>query len=118
MTLLYDADCGFCTRAARLGAHVLRDVAVRPLQEADLAAAGVDPGRAQGEIPYVGPDGRVSYGSDAIGRALLDGGPRTALLGRVLLAPFLRPIAARLYRFVARHRHRLPGGSATCELPH
>lgn len=106
MTLFYDADCAFCTRAAAVLARILRRVEVRPMQDVDLAGAGVDPARAQAEIPYVGPDGAVSYGSDAIARALVDGGPGTALLGRVLLLPVVSPLASRIYHLVSRIRHR------------
>lgn len=117
MTLLYDADCGFCTRAALFGARILPRVQVRPMQDVDLPSAGVDPVRAQAEIPYVGRDGAVTYGSDAIAHALIDGGRRTALAGRVLLAPLLRLLARRVYHLVGRNRHRLPGGSSDCALP-
>jgi predicted DCC family thiol-disulfide oxidoreductase YuxK len=113
--LLYDADCAFCTRAARVGARVLRGVAVQPLQDADLAALGVDPARAQAQLPYVAPDGSVSYGSDAIAHALVDAGLPAALAGRVLLVPGIRQLAHGVYHLVSRYRHRLPGGSGSCQ---
>ena len=116
MTLLYDADCAFCTRAANVGRRILR-VDVRPMQDVDLESVGVDPHRARTEIPYVGRDHAVTYGSDAIAQALIDSGPRTAWLGRVLLVQPVRAVARRVYEFVSRHRHRLPGGTHACELP-
>ncbi len=52
--LLYDAECGFCTRAAHWVRRQLPvDVDVLALQSVDLAALGVDPGRAEREIPFV-----------------------------------------------------------------
>jgi hypothetical protein len=89
-------------------------VAVRPLQDADLAVLGVDPARAQAQLPYVAPDSSVSYGSDAIAHALVDAGLPLALAGRVLLAPGIRQFAHGVYHLVARYRHRLPGGSGAC----
>ena len=117
MTLLYDADCGFCTRSARLAERVLRDVAVVPLQSVDLAALDVDAGRAGMEIPFRGRDGSVTYGADGIASALIHSGGVWAWLGRFMAAQPVRQVAGRLYRLVARHRHQLPGGSAACELP-
>lgn len=90
---------------------------VSPMQSVDLSSIGVDPVRAGAEIPYVSRDGAVTYGSDAIASAMIDGGGWTRLVGRVLLLPPIRFLARRLYRVVARHRHRLPGGSSACELP-
>ena len=88
MTLLYDADCGFCTASAGwLGRRSLR-TAISPLHRADLAALGVDADRARREIPFVeaGESGtRVSYGHIAIGRALSTGGPGWRLAGWLLL---------------------------------
>lgn len=38
-------------------------------------------------------------------------------LGRVVGAASLDRVFGGIYRWVARHRHALPGGSPTCELP-
>ena len=69
MHLLYDADCGFCSRSASwLVAWGVPGV--RSMQSVDLPALGVDAARAGREIPAVLPDGRVVYGARAIGEAL------------------------------------------------
>lgn len=115
--LLFDADCAFCTRSAGVAKRLFRNVDVRPMQAMDLVALGVDPARAAVEIPYVGRDGAVAYGSDAIAQAFIDDGRRTAWLGRLLLSLPFRGVARSIYRFVSRHRHRLPGGTNACELP-
>jgi len=39
------------------------------------------------------------------------------LIGRVVGARPLDPLFGPLYRWVAAHRHSLPGGTPTCELP-
>jgi predicted DCC family thiol-disulfide oxidoreductase YuxK len=39
------------------------------------------------------------------------------LAGTVLAVPPVRALAWPVYRWVARHRHQLPGGTAACELP-
>lgn len=119
MTLLYDADCGFCTAsAAWLRRRRLR-TAIEPLQGADLTALGVDAERARREIPFVEPDpagARVSYGHLAVGRALATGGPGWRLAGRLLLHPPVSWLARAGYALVARNRYRLPGSTAACRI--
>jgi hypothetical protein len=46
--------------------------------------------------------------------ALIEIGGFWTVGGRVLLPPPIRTLAAPLYGFTARYRHRLAGGSATC----
>ena len=117
VTVLFDADCGFCTRSIRF--LVARGVTATclPLQAVDLPGRGVDPARAVREMPAVLADGRVVYGADAV-RAALSTGPRwMRLLAHVLAVRPLSALAHRVYGWVAAHRHRLPGGTSTCELP-
>ena len=112
--LLYDADCGFCMRAIGLAARLRLTVRVATIQGADLAELGVDPERALAEMPAVLPDGSVVYGHSAVAAALLTGPWYAQLLGRLIASvPWL---PSRVYRWVATHRHQLPGGSAACAL--
>lgn len=112
--LLYDADCGACTRAAAFLTRRGLRVAVAPLQAHDLAALGVDDHLAEREIPFVGADGGVCYGAAAVAAALGTGGPGWRAVSRILRAAPVRPVAAGIYRVVARYRHLLPGGSTAC----
>ena len=117
--LLYDADCGFCTASANWLRRRRLTVAVQPLQDADLAALGVDPDRAAREIPLVerGVHGsRVRYGHRAIAGALTTGSFPWNLAGWLLQHPPVCWLAAAVYALVARHRHRLPGGSQACRI--
>ncbi|MBN9609079.1 MAG: hypothetical protein BGO26_14245 [Actinobacteria bacterium 69-20] len=114
--LLFDADCGFCTRAAAIAPRLRLDVDVRPLQGADLPSLGVSADRAWREIPLVAPDGRVRYGHEAIAGALATGGSAARLAARIMLSWPIDGLAAAVYRLVARNRHRLPGGTATCRI--
>lgn len=112
MLLLYDAECGFCSRAAAwLVRRGVREV--RPLQLVDLAALGVDAERATREIPAVLDDGRVAYGARAIGFALATGPAWLRAAGWLVRRPLARP-AASVYALVARNRYRLPGGCVAC----
>lgn len=128
--LVYDGDCGLCTRLAGVARRVTRGVEVLPWQQADLAALGLTAAECVEAVRFVergGPDGEVGTagprrwrryaGAPAIAAALRTGGPLSRLVGGLLTAPGLRRLADVAYRFVARHRHRLPGGTATCAMP-
>jgi predicted DCC family thiol-disulfide oxidoreductase YuxK len=106
--LVYDGDCGFCTRCARwLGAHAAQ-LDVVSWQTVDLGAIGLTEDEVRQAAYWV--DGSVVEGAErAISRSLVACGGGYALLGRVLLLPGVRRVAAVGYRFVARHRGRLPG---------
>lgn len=114
--MLNDADCGFCMRTARLVPRLGVDVDASTVQEADLGALGVDPDRAVVEMPYVHPDGRVDYGHAAFAAILRTGPLPSRVVGRLIVAPGINQLAARTYAWVAANRHRLPGGTAACEL--
>jgi len=115
--LLYDADCGFCTKAAGRVSSLRLDVDVTSLQSVDLASRGVSPERALVEMPLVGADGSVVYGHEAIAAALRTGPVPLRLLGRIIVLPGVAVLSRLVYRWVARHRHQLPGGTPACALP-
>ncbi len=115
--LLYDADCGFCTRAVAWVPRLRLKVSVRAMQSVDLDGVGVSPSRAARELPLVRADGTVAYGHEAIAAALATGSLPLRLLGRLLIAPGCSGLFSWFYRTVAAHRHELPGGTASCALP-
>jgi predicted DCC family thiol-disulfide oxidoreductase YuxK len=116
--LVYDGDCGFCTRSAAVARRVLpADCAVVPWQGADLASVGTTVERAQQEVLWVPRTGDVVGGARAVAAALRAAGSGWAVLGRLLQLPLVRALADRVYRVVAANRMRLPGGTAACALP-
>ena len=117
-TLLFDGDCAFCTRSAEVARRVLpADCDVTAWQFADLAAFGVTAERARSEVLWVDRDGRVSGGAAAVSRALRAAGGPLAVLGVLLALPPVSWLAPPVYRLVAANRHRLPGGTAACQVP-
>jgi predicted DCC family thiol-disulfide oxidoreductase YuxK len=112
--LLYDADCAFCTRSAQLAARLRLRAQVRPMQSLDLASLGVSSERASRELPFVGADGRVSYGHRAVADALRTGRTPVSLAGRLLSLRILDRPLGWVYRWVAAHRGQLPGGTQAC----
>jgi predicted DCC family thiol-disulfide oxidoreductase YuxK len=115
--LLYDGDCSFCTTCARLVERRIRPAAaVVPWQFADLDDLGVTAEQATAAVQWVGTDGAVRSGHEAIAAMLASAGPVYRLAGRILLLPGVSWLAAKAYAWVAANRHRLPGGTPACRL--
>lgn len=112
--LLYDMDCGFCTRAAGWVRRSGLRTAVAGIQESDLAAYGIDPERAVREMPVVLPDGNLAWGHHGWAAALRTGPLPCRLVAAILEAGPLDALSGRGYRWVSEHRHRMPGGTAGC----
>ena len=117
VTVLYDADCGFCTKCSRWLMRRGAKADFTPLQAADLAGLGVDAARAQSELPAVLARGDVVYGAAACAAALSTGPRWMRVLSRLLVWPPVAVLAHVGYRLVAAHRHRLPGATESCALP-
>lgn len=115
--LVYDGDCGFCTKSVRLAERMPTRCEIVAWQHADLAALGTTQERAEQEVLWVATDGRVYGGADAVAMLLRDCGGLYALLGTGLRLPVVRSVARRLYQVIADNRHRLPGGTPACALP-
>lgn len=120
-TLVFDGDCGACSALARLVTRRVRreasDFDVVAYQRADLAALGLTGEQCEVALQWVASDGTVSSAQDAVASVLLAGRAWQRPLGRALRLPGVNVLAGIGYRFVARHRNRLPGGTPACSLP-
>lgn len=83
-------------------------------QRADLARLGLTAEQCREALQWVGADGEHVEGAAAVAASLRHAGKGWAVVGWLLSAPLLRTVADRVYRLVARNRHRLPGGTAAC----
>lgn len=123
--LVFDGDCAFCTSSLHFGERLLGTDgwASIPFQFADMdalaafTAGAANAERAQREVLWITPTGRVHGGADAVAKVLL----RTrrlpwVLLGGIALLPGVRVLMAGLYRLIAANRHRLPGGTPACAI--
>lgn len=117
-TLVYDGDCAFCTRSVRF---IERRIARRPTivawQSTDLEALGLTSEMCETAVQWVGVDAAIESGHRAVARTLIHGGKGWAVLGRVILLPGVSWLAGVVYRWIARNRHRMPGGTSECVLP-
>jgi predicted DCC family thiol-disulfide oxidoreductase YuxK len=114
--LLYDGDCGFCTTCARVLERIGPDAEIVAWQLADLAGLGITEEQAAAAVQWIGTDGQVRSGHEAIAAVLGTAGPIWRIAGRTLLLPGISWLAAKVYRLVADNRYRLPGGTPACRV--
>ena len=116
--LVFDGDCGICTTLSRIVVRWLRPpAAVRPWQQLPLEEYGLTPQRCAEALQYVDADGRVHAAEMAVARLLRVSRPWFRPLGVVIALPGVRQVAGLVYRWVARNRSRLPGGTPACAVP-
>jgi predicted DCC family thiol-disulfide oxidoreductase YuxK len=115
-TIVYDADCGFCTRTADwVAAH--GRATIQPWQTLDLAAHGLTVDDVTQAAYWLDDGGRVTArGAGAAAEALKTCRLPWRPLGYVVYARPVRPLADVVYAWVARNRHRMPGSTDACRL--
>lgn len=116
--LIFDGDCAFCTTwVARLRAWLPAFPEAQPSQWTDLSAYALSAEDVARYAWYITP--RRQFGGHLAFSALLRSQPRFGLrlLGWLIATPPWSWLAAAGYDFVARFRHRLPGGTPACEMP-
>lgn len=108
--LVYDADCGLCTRAVARLRRLDRTGRVRAHPGGAPGVAerfGLSPADLAASV-WVIDDGRRLSGAAAVAAAL-DAARGTRFVTRLYRLPGVRHLAERCYRWVARHRHDFPG---------
>ena len=117
-TLMFDGDCGFCSRWVDWArARVSAEVTFAPGVAFDLESVGLTPEDIAAAAWWITPDGRLRRGSAAIAAVLRECPGAWSRVGRALEVPPVSWCATAVYAIVARHRSRLPGGSPSCGLP-
>lgn len=109
-TVVYDGECGICRRSVAL----LRDWDTRgrlellPFQAEGVMDryADIDEIEFRKAVQVIAPDGRHWSGADAVEKALART-PKGRCIAWIFRLPFARPIARRVYRWVARNRSKV-----------
>ena len=115
-TLVFDGDCTFCSSSARFLVRAApSDAAVVAWQRTDLDGLGLTPEACGLAVQWVA-GGRRSTGAAAIADYLRTSRPWWRLAGALLGSGAGLRLASPVYRWVARNRHRLPGGTPACRL--
>lgn len=116
MRLIYDGDCGFCTRSANFAKQRVTNIDVVAWQSiSDLGIYGLRAEDVQQRVYFIEHD-TVYGGAAALAHCALYMGWQWKLFGRALLLPGVRFFAERVYAMVARNRHRLPGSTDACDI--
>jgi predicted DCC family thiol-disulfide oxidoreductase YuxK len=109
--VIYDGRCRFCVRqAAKLAGS---GIVLRSFHDEGVLDdyAGLTPQSCETEIKLIVGE-RMYGGADALVRAFAIRHPTLARLLPVYDMPVIRHVARALYRWIASHRHRLPGGGS------
>ena len=125
---LFDGDCAFCSACARfLQRRVPTAARIDPWQFSDLASLGLTMEQCDAAVQWVPAVGQNAVGEKAVGENKSGPDAIAALLrtsrwywrvaGRVLGARPVLALAWPVYRWVARHRDRMPWGNAACAVP-
>ena len=116
--LIYDWDCAFCSTTVRMLQRFMpRHPAIEPFQFVKTEDYGLTKQQCSEEIKYVDSSMQVHGGEAAFKQFFLNAGGVWRVLGRFLAVPIIRGSSGVVYRWVARNRHKLPGGTPTCSLP-
>ena len=116
--LIFDGDCAFCTTTANLAKRWLHIERVEAWQVLDLEQLGLTPQDCNDALQWVGTDGVVSGAEQALVAALKHAGIPWSILGTTMSLPGIRSVSGYVYRWVARNRDRLPGGTPACRSDH
>jgi len=119
--LIYDGDCKFCQLSLEFG---IRHLSTFPkyvaFQKIDPIKFGLTIEQVKTQIWLVaqGPDQTKPQGGHlAAGEILLmQKNPFYKVMGWLIKTPPTSFLADVIYRWVAKNRHRLPGGSRQCKL--
>jgi predicted DCC family thiol-disulfide oxidoreductase YuxK len=117
-TFVFDGDCAFCTTCADfIERRVPTAATIVPWQRADLGGLGLTPQQCADAVQWVEPGRDVLSGPEALGALLRSSSAHWRLLGRLLRRGVVLAVAWPIYRWVARHRDSMPGGTAACAVP-
>jgi predicted DCC family thiol-disulfide oxidoreductase YuxK len=116
--LVFDGDCGFCTKSAEWVSRDWRGraraVPWQTLGEKGLAEIGLTIEQVTESAWWVDQLNQPVGGHRAIGESLRACRGWKRALGTAIVSPPLDWIGPAAYRLVARHRYRLPGGTPAC----
>jgi len=96
--------------------RIHRHPRIQPWQRSNLPELGLTQEQCETAVQFI-EGGRVTSAHVAVARILIYGKKGWAILGYLMLLPGIKQIAGVAYRWVAKNRDRMPGGTAECALP-
>jgi predicted DCC family thiol-disulfide oxidoreductase YuxK len=115
--LIFDGDCGFCTTTANyIKKHSSTPIEINPWQWIELSNYGLTVEEASAKV-QVFADGKNFAGHKAFAKVLrLQRQWWFKVFGAIIVIPPFSWGARWGYYFVAKYRHKLPGGTPACAL--
>lgn len=115
--LIFDGDCGFCTTTANyIKKNSSTPIEIHPWQWVELLDYGLTKEDASTKV-QVCVDGKTFAGHRAFAKLLLVQRQWWfKFLGAILVIPPFSWGARLGYYFVAKYRHKLPGGTPACAM--
>jgi predicted DCC family thiol-disulfide oxidoreductase YuxK len=113
--LIYDGDCAFCKQSLKWALENLPEFCrYVAFQKVDFSKFGLKLTDVQSQVWIIAGDKRLG-GHRAVSWLFRQ---QKSLWWRLLgaLIDSFSPISALVYRWVAKNRHRLPGGTAECTI--
>lgn len=113
--LIYDGDCAFCKNSLNWAINNLKNMPrYAAFQKLDLAEHHLSLAEAREQVWLIDGNARLG-GHKAVAWLFLNQkSPFWRALGLIL--KLFSPISALTYRWVAKNRHRLPGGTKECSI--
>ncbi|MEP7273040.1 MAG: DUF393 domain-containing protein [Acidobacteriota bacterium] len=110
--LLFDGDCGICTRSAEICARIdsrnlFRIAPYRAIPEEELAPYGLSHAECAGAVQIISSSGRVYSGPFAVNYFLFKFLPWSILIVLLYAIPIFLVLEILLYRLVAANRQRI-----------
>ena len=115
--LIFDGDCGFCTSTANfIEKYSSTPIEIHPWQWVELSEYGLTKEQAATKV-QVYENGQTFSGHQAFAKLLrLQRQWWFKVLGGILVIPPFSWGSRLGYYFVAKYRHKLPGGTPGCAL--
>ncbi len=116
-TLIFDGDCGFCTSTANfITKRTSTPIDIHPWQFIDVSQYGLTEEQVSTKV-YMVVNGRVFAGHEAFAQILkIQKNLLLRALGEIIMLPPVSWLARPAYFFIAKYRHKLPGGTPACKL--
>lgn len=113
--LIYDGDCAFCKNSLKWAIGNLKQMPnYVAFQKIDLTEYQLTKTEAESQVWLL--EGNRQFGGHRAVASLFKG--QTSLFWRLIgvVIDLFGPISALVYRWVAKNRHRLPGGTKECSI--
>jgi predicted DCC family thiol-disulfide oxidoreductase YuxK len=115
--VIYDGDCGFCSRSVRFAqTRVAPNLVYLPSQKVNLADYGLTKADCEKALQFVSSDNQVVAAERAVIQILKQGNIGFRYLGLLMLLPGAKLLSKLGYQLVARNRGKLSGSTNACQV--